>query len=180
MCAMEMVAWLAGEEHSDEPRCACPVIAAFVRAVNDALPSDGERGRLLRPLIPQLVGTRGNRAAERRRGLQAVDAMVRRLLPLRLLRGGDRVAAELLMALPPVTGRTSAAVALRAVQCHAPDQRAARWVLERAVEGMAPARFVAGIVQLARDIGGRAPFVVCAEAVVRMAGRRSPARVGAP
>lgn len=26
VCAMEAVAWLAGEKHSDAPRCACPVI----------------------------------------------------------------------------------------------------------------------------------------------------------
>jgi hypothetical protein len=62
MCAMEMVAWLAGEAHTDEPLCACPVIAAFVRAVNDALPSDAARDRHLRPLVPRFVGTRGTAA----------------------------------------------------------------------------------------------------------------------
>ena len=68
MCAMEMVAWLAGEAHSDEPRCACPVIASYVRALNDLLPDDGARTRLLRPLVPKFVNTRGNAQDERRRG----------------------------------------------------------------------------------------------------------------
>src|ERR1700680_1196735 len=31
LCAMEVVAWLAGEKHSDHPECASPVIAAFIR-----------------------------------------------------------------------------------------------------------------------------------------------------
>ena len=42
LCAMEMVAWLAGEAHSDEPECACPVLAAMVRA----LPSQHGAARL--------------------------------------------------------------------------------------------------------------------------------------
>ena len=28
LCAMEAVAWLAGEKHSDRPSCTCPVIAS--------------------------------------------------------------------------------------------------------------------------------------------------------
>lgn len=57
VCALEAVAWLAGEEHSDRPGCVCPVVAAFVRVWNDALPSDGDRDRLLKPLLPAMVGT---------------------------------------------------------------------------------------------------------------------------
>ena len=29
MCLLEAVAWVAGETHSDRPKCASPVIAAF-------------------------------------------------------------------------------------------------------------------------------------------------------
>lgn len=29
MCAMEAAAWIAGEPHSDDPKCVCPIIAAF-------------------------------------------------------------------------------------------------------------------------------------------------------
>jgi len=55
MCAMEMVAWLEGLPHSDNPACTCPVLAAYVRSVNDRMP-DAERDRLL-PFLPRLVGT---------------------------------------------------------------------------------------------------------------------------
>lgn len=42
VCALELVAWLAGEEHSDHPACVSPVVAHFVRAWNDHL-SDADR-----------------------------------------------------------------------------------------------------------------------------------------
>jgi hypothetical protein len=58
VCAMEAVAWLAGEKHSDKPDCACPVIAGVIRSWNDGLPNDAERNRLIRPLLAKLVGTR--------------------------------------------------------------------------------------------------------------------------
>ncbi len=58
ICALEAVAWLAGEEHSDSPECACPVIATIVRGWNDTLPDDEHRNRLIRPLVAKLVGTK--------------------------------------------------------------------------------------------------------------------------
>src|SRR5690606_25276631 len=72
-CAMEAVAYIAGEQHSDHPECACPVIAAFMRRWNDGLPDDESRTRLLRPLLPRLVGSRSTEDVERRRGWLAVD-----------------------------------------------------------------------------------------------------------
>lgn len=54
MCVMEAVAYVAGEPWSDEPECASPTIATFLRTWNDSLPSDEERTRLLAPLIPRL------------------------------------------------------------------------------------------------------------------------------
>ena len=58
VCAMEAVAWLAGEPHSDAPACTSPVIASFLRRWNDILPTDAERNRLLRPLLPLMVDTK--------------------------------------------------------------------------------------------------------------------------
>lgn len=40
MCAMEAAAYLAGEPHSDHPKCVSPVIATFLRNWNDGLPDD--------------------------------------------------------------------------------------------------------------------------------------------
>lgn len=149
MCAMEMVAWLAGEPHSDEPRCACPVLAALVRACNDAL-GDAQRSRLLRPLVPLLVNTRTTAAGERLRGFVAIDGLVRTLLPRWLVRHRRADEARRCAALPPIDGRSGLLAARRAVAAAAPDQSAAAWVLDRALDGMPPARFVAGVVQVAR------------------------------
>ena len=71
-CAMEAVAYVAGEPWSDRPQCACPVIAAFMRSWNDSLPDD-ERDAILLPLIPKLVGTRRDKATEERRALMAAE-----------------------------------------------------------------------------------------------------------
>ena len=38
MCLMSLVAFLAGEPHSDSPGCASPVVQAFAVAVNDHMP----------------------------------------------------------------------------------------------------------------------------------------------
>jgi hypothetical protein len=62
VCAMEAVAWLAGEPHSDTPACVCPVLARFIRHWNDELADDDERTRVLRPILPALVGTAADRA----------------------------------------------------------------------------------------------------------------------
>ena len=62
---MELASMLAGERFSDSPRCADPVIAAFLRAFNDRLPHvDRQR---LRPYAAAVVGTRGDRRATRAR-----------------------------------------------------------------------------------------------------------------
>lgn len=181
MCAMEMVAWLAGEPHSDEPRCACPVLAALVRAINDSL-SDEARNRYLRPLVPQLVNTRGSAADERRRGQVLLDGLVRELVPAWLRRHRRHDEAQLLAALPPVRGQDTLLAAHRAVAHYARDLHAAVWVLQRAVEGVAPARFVAGAVQVARALNDVATWTLVRDLVVRMVeapraadGARTPA-----
>src|SRR5690606_12434912 len=58
VCLMEAVAWVAGEPHSDHPRCVDVALAAYGRTLNDLL-RDDER-QLLVPLIPMLIGTRGS------------------------------------------------------------------------------------------------------------------------
>src|SRR6267154_2076091 len=66
-CVMEIISYVAGLPWSDHPACTCPTLTAFMISWNDGLPSDAERDRLLKPLIPKLVGTRGSdKLAERR------------------------------------------------------------------------------------------------------------------
>ena len=80
-CVMEAVAYVAGEPWSDWPECVCPVIGALLRRWNDDLPSDSERDRLLRPLVPRLVGSRADEDIEKARSWLAVDWLIREWLP---------------------------------------------------------------------------------------------------
>ena len=100
-CIMEAVAYVAGEKWSDHPKCTCPVIGAFMRAWNDALPTDADRNRLLKSLIPKLIGTR-NKELEERRAMMAADWLVRVYTPtwLRLATLEDQ--AVLLESLPEI------------------------------------------------------------------------------
>jgi hypothetical protein len=54
-CVMELASMLAGERFSDRPRAVCPVIAAFLRAYNDAV--DDDRRQDLYPVASAVVGT---------------------------------------------------------------------------------------------------------------------------
>lgn len=67
MCVMEAVAYVAGEEWSDHPQCACPIITNAAIRLNDSICWDAQRDALLRPLIPLLIGTRSTPAVEKRR-----------------------------------------------------------------------------------------------------------------
>lgn len=113
-CALELAAWLAGEEHSDSPECVCPVIASFVLSWNDSLASDSERGRLLGPLLPQLVGTRSTKEVEDRRSWLAMDWLVRVCVPTFLdLVPALQKHASTIRELPPVLSEDAAENARR-------------------------------------------------------------------
>lgn len=172
MCAMEMVAWLAGEAHSDEPECACPVIGALVRACNDAM-SDPARNRYLRPLVPQLVQSRAGAIVEHKRGMLAVDCLVRRLLPRWLERRYRHQEAHLLRSMRSIECVSHVRAATRVITTYADDHRAARWVLDRVIDGMPAPRYVSGVVQLARALNDSGAWAEMAELVERMAAVRS-------
>ena len=76
MCVMECVSYITGEPWSDRPQCVSPVIAAFLRSWNDALP-EPPRTALLRPLVPLVIGTRTTEADEHTRAWMATDWLVR-------------------------------------------------------------------------------------------------------
>lgn len=56
LCVMSFVAYLAGESHTDRPRCASPVIRSMAVLVNDQMPS-ATRQRL-KVFAPRIIGTR--------------------------------------------------------------------------------------------------------------------------
>lgn len=62
---------LAGERFSDDPRCVDPVIAAYLRALNDRL--DHVERQCLLPYAARAVGTRGSRAARRARVRECLE-----------------------------------------------------------------------------------------------------------
>ncbi len=55
MCLMSLVAFLAGEGHSDSPGCASPLIQAFAVAINDHMPHAARQR--LKPFAPRIIGT---------------------------------------------------------------------------------------------------------------------------
>jgi hypothetical protein len=109
-CVMELASMLAGEPFSDHPASVCPVIAALMRAYNDAL--DNERRQHLYVYASKVVGSRGSRAVERIRTERLTEwaaelerrRFARSLFPARLRRLAPR---------PPV--HVAAARAVRAV-----------------------------------------------------------------
>jgi hypothetical protein len=70
-CVMELASMIAGEEFSDHPMCASPVVAALLRSLNDAV--GGNRREELRHYASAVVGSRGSEALERARAQRCVD-----------------------------------------------------------------------------------------------------------
>ena len=181
MCAMEMVAWLAGETHSDGPRCTCPVLAALVRSMNDRLPDDRARTRYLRPLVPQLINTRADAAERQRRAYAACDFAVRRLAPMALARRGRTQEARRLADLPRIQDPMGAELAAAVIQNAAPDLRAATWVAERCAAGATAETWIGGVAQAAVDVGSPKVWPGMVDLLLRMIQRpatRAAARMG--
>lgn len=78
-CVMEAVAYIAGEPFSDHPDCASPVITSFLISWNDSLPDD--QRQMLKPYIPQIVGTRTTKADEETRAWMCTDWLARECAP---------------------------------------------------------------------------------------------------
>ena len=102
MCVMEAVSYVAGERWSDAPQCTCPIIAGFLRSWNDGLPTDADRDRLLRPLIPAVIGTRSTLAVELRRAAMAADWLIRIYTPAWLRLAELEEQARALESLPEI------------------------------------------------------------------------------
>src|SRR3712207_4257577 len=76
-CVMSLVAHLAGEGHTDRPRCASPVVRDFVIPVNDHMPREARQS--LKPFAPRLVGT--NDGLDRARAEVLRRALAETILP---------------------------------------------------------------------------------------------------
>ena len=89
---MEAVAYVAGEPFSDHPRCASPVVGAFLRAWNDRL--DDETRQRLTPYVVRLVGTAGSDEDERRRRDMLWEWVLGTLVPTWLETAGMHAEAK--------------------------------------------------------------------------------------
>jgi hypothetical protein len=70
-CVMELASMLAGGPFTDHPRCACPIIGAFLRSYNDWV--DDRRRQDLYSYAARVVGSRGSAGAESARTRRLID-----------------------------------------------------------------------------------------------------------
>ena len=108
-CWMSALSKYSNESWSDHPDCVCPVIRELCVSVNDMLPDDASRGRVIGPHILEPVGTRTDDKSviEKRRWL-LVDAAVRQFAPAALYASGMRKEAAKLRQLPAVSADNAA------------------------------------------------------------------------
>ena len=130
VCVMEAVAWLAGTDHSDRPVCTSPVLGTFMRQWNDDLPSDADRNRLLKPLLPLLIGTNTGAVDDAARSWMVTDWLVRVYVPVWLDLAELTDEAQRMRDLPTVTA--ASLVAAMSVLTRA-AARAVAWDAARAV-----------------------------------------------
>jgi hypothetical protein len=120
-CAMEWVSHLAGEPHSDEPRCVSPVLRIFCATLNDALDDDRRQG--LRPYLTRTIGTADDGLDEARSWL-ALDWLIRTYAPTWLRVAQLPTAARRLSELPPVLSGSDLRPALDALTTARRESRA--------------------------------------------------------
>ena len=84
-CAMEWVAHLAGEPHTDAPSSVSPVLAAFARSRNDSL--DDRARQRLRPYLARMIGTADDGLDEWRAQL-CTDWLVETCVPALIAHAG--------------------------------------------------------------------------------------------
>jgi hypothetical protein len=167
LCMMEGEAYIAGEPWSDHPECACPVIASFLRAWNDAIRSDEERARVYGPLRGITVGTSSTREVEVARSWMALDWLVREHTAAWLdLTPALRGHAAALRALPEITEASIASTR--------PVIAAAR-TAARTAAGAAAARITAARTAAARTAAARAAAARATGAAAATAARTAAA-----
>jgi len=186
--AMEAAAWIAGEEHSDRPKCVSPVLGAYVRPLNDAL--DDEQRQALKPAIPRMIGTAGD-GHDVERTWMAADWLVRVCIPAWLDLAGIKDSAKALRSLPPVTEATfnEWQPAVKEAREKAAAAEAAAWAAAAAEDaardagGAGDAAWAAAAWTAARDAAGvaaaRAATRAAALAAVWAAAARTAARAAA-
>ena len=107
-CAMEVVAWLADQGHTDAPSCSSRVLRAFTIRLNDRW-NTLDRQRLI-PLLPRMIGT-ANDGQDEARSYLALDWLIRTFTPAWLDLAGLAARATALRSLDPITNLDTARAA---------------------------------------------------------------------
>ena len=124
-CWMTAVSIYANETWSDHPSCVPPMIRRLCIMLNDMLPSDAERERVIGPVLFLPVGADPSPEAEQERAFLCADRAVRVFAPKALDAAGMTDEAQALRDLQPVTDRKFAGVAGRAARAAVDAVRAA-------------------------------------------------------
>ena len=108
-CVNDWVSYCCGTgQITDHPPCESPACAEFAIVLNDSMPSDEMRTRLLGPLISILATTVITPKLEQQRAYYFADRAVRLFAPLALDAWGLPEQASTLRALPEVVDAASA------------------------------------------------------------------------
>ena len=109
MCALEAVAFLAGEAHSDSPGCACTVMASYYKKLNDSCwSSDQARTNAMWPAVLALLNSKADRTTEQARGLALADFAIRTCLLDRAKMKGWTELVTVVEQLSPIVDKKSA------------------------------------------------------------------------
>ena len=149
LCFMEMTAFLAGEPHSDHPKCACPILTAYGIQLND---SGQEFRDLLTPLVPEMIDTRNEELEAKR--LEHIVFSVSRRIVAPVLRGRiyDELVDAILAAQDYDGLRAAAAEAARAAaEAAAEAARAAAEAAAYAAYAAAEAAFRKTAVDILKE-----------------------------
>jgi hypothetical protein len=120
------------------------VTASFISSWHDVLPTDADRDRLLKPLIPRLVGTKSDSRVEERRAYMALDWLFRVHAPTFLeLLPSLTSHAQTMRNLPEITDSAGATVAGGLARNASEAAAAAKDAVGPTVEGTRRAWFAA-------------------------------------
>jgi len=107
-CWMSAAAYYAGEQWTDHPACVDPVIVPLCQRLNDLLPSNAERDRVIGPHLLTPLGTNQGHELSMRRAFMCAGRAVRVFAPLALDAAGWHAAAFKLRAVPEIVDEKTA------------------------------------------------------------------------
>ena len=99
---------------TDQAECVCPAIGSMTRRLNDSIPSDAMRTRIMRPVLRLLPGTVAGRELLVKRAYIAADFACREAVPAALDARGRKDDASKIRALAPIVDKATAKEAEKA------------------------------------------------------------------